>query len=131
MAIGYVGVMKFAESNTDDGHQILGYEPGRIVIDGQSYTDGLIVSPEHIITAWGPDAAAELAVEHFDALIELDPQVIVLGTGERQVFPDPRVYRAAMQRGLGVEIMDTGAACRTYNILMSEGRKVAAGLMML
>ena len=122
--------MKFAESDVDGGHRILGYEPGRIQVDGKSFRDGLIVSPDRVITPWGPDCAADLSAEHFEPLIELDPQVIILGTGERQVFPDPRVYLAAMRRGLGVEIMDTGAACRTYNILMSEGRRVAAGLIM-
>jgi uncharacterized protein len=123
--------MKFAEADTEGGHLILGYEPGRIVVDGRSYQNGLIVSPEHIVTGWGPESAADLAAEHFEALIELDPQVVILGTGERQVFPDPRVYLAVMQRGLGVEIMNTGAACRTYNILMAEGRRVAAGLIMI
>jgi len=122
--------MKFAEADTEGGHLILGYEPGRIVVDGRSYNDGLIVSPERIVTGWGPESAADLAEEHFEALIELDPQVIILGTGPHQVFPDPRVFLAAMQRGLEVEIMDTGAACRTYNILMAEGRRVAAGLIM-
>lgn len=123
--------MKFAEADNEGGHLILGYEPGQIVVDGRSYKNGLIVSPEHIVTGWGPESAADLAEEHFEALLELDPQVVILGTGERQVFPDPRVYLAVMQRGLGVEIMNTGAACRTYNILMAEGRRVAAGLIMI
>jgi uncharacterized protein len=122
--------MKFAEASSDGGHLILGYEPGRIVIDGQAYSDGLIVSPERIVTGWGPDAASDLTAEHFAPLLEIDPQVIILGTGYHQVFPEPQIYLAAMQRGLGVEIMDTGAACRTYNILMSEGRKVVAALIM-
>ncbi len=123
--------MKFAEADTDDGHLIQGYERGRIIIDGRIYAQGLIVSPERVLTGWGPESAADLTAEHFEDLVKLDPQVIIVGTGERQVFPDPRAYLAAMQRGLGVEIMDTGAACRTYNILMAEGRKVAAGLIML
>jgi uncharacterized protein len=121
--------MKFAEADSTGGHLILGYEPGRIVIDGRSYRDALIVSPEHIVTGWGPTSATDLAAKHFDALVELDPQVVILGTGDRQVFPDPEAYLPVMQRGLGIEIMDTGAACRTYNILMSEGRRVAAGLI--
>jgi len=109
---------------------IVAYDPGRIVIDGRIYEEGLIISPAQLVTGWGPELPTDLAAEHFDALIELDPEVIILGTGANQFFPDPRVYRAAMQRGLGVEIMDTGSACRTYNILMAEGRKVAAGLIM-
>jgi uncharacterized protein len=122
--------MKFAEADTDGGHRILGYGPGRIVVDGRSYVDSLIVSPDRIIAAWGPSTAADLRAVHFETLTALNPQVIVIGTGERQVFPDPHLYFALLERGLGVEIMDTGAACRTYNILMSEGRRVAAGLIM-
>jgi uncharacterized protein len=122
--------MKFAQANPDGGYLILGYEPGRILVGERVYTQGLIVSPERIVPGWGPARAEDLAVEHFEALVELDPQVIIVGTGERQVFLDPQDYLVALQRGLGVEVMDTGAACRTYNILMSEGRKVAAGLIM-
>lgn len=123
--------MKFAEASTEGGHLIVGYEPGRIVVDGRSYKEGLIVSPERIVPGWGPEIAADLAEKHFEAIVALDPEVIVLGTGKHQVFPEPRVYLAAMQRGVGVEVMDTGAACRTYNILMAEGRRVVAGLIML
>jgi uncharacterized protein len=123
--------MKFAEASTEGGHLIVGYEPGRIVVDGRSYNEGLIVSPERIVPGWGPEIAADLAEKHFEAIVALDPQVIVLGTGKHQVFPEPRVYLTAMQRGVGVEVMDTGAACRTYNILMAEGRRVVAGLIML
>lgn len=123
--------MKFAEADTHGGHLIQGYERGRIVVNGHSHSDGLIVSPERLVIGWGPKLAADLTADHFRQLIELDPQVVILGTGARQVFPDPRLYAAATRSGLGVEIMDTGAACRTYNILMSEGRNVAAGLIML
>ena len=130
MVIGYVASMRFAEADSDGGNLILGYAPGRVLIGNRAYTRGLIVSPETILTPWGPDKAADLAAEHFEALVGTEPQVIIIGTGERQVFPDPRAYAAALQRGLGVEVMDTGAACRTYNILMSEGRKVVAGLVM-
>ena len=122
--------MKFAEADSGAGHLIDGYWPGRIVIDGHSYDASLIVSPGRIVTGWGPTCAGDLNQDHIAALIELAPQVIVIGTGERQVFPDPRVYFVATARGVGIEIMDTGAACRTYNILMAEGRKVVAGLIM-
>jgi uncharacterized protein len=122
--------MKFAQADIGGGHLILGYEPGRILIGDQAYTRGLIVSPGRIVAGWGPVRAEDLATEHFEALVALDPQVIIVGTGKCQVFPAPQVYLPALQRRLGVEIMDTGAACRTYNILMSEGRRVVAGLIM-
>lgn len=130
VSVGYRADMKFSEADTSGGHLILGYDPGRILIGGRVYTHGLIVSPEHIDPDWGPESATDLAAEHFEALAALDPQIILVGTGRRQVFPDPRTYRTVLQRGLGVDIMDTGAACRTYNILVSEGRKVVAGLIM-
>ncbi len=130
MSIGYLADMKFSEAGSDGGYLILGYGPGRILIGGRVYTRGLIVSPERIDTDWGPKNAADLAAEHFEALLALDPQIIIVGTGKHQVFPDPNTYLTVLRRGLGVDIMDTGAACRTYNILVSEGRKVAAGLTM-
>ena len=74
-----------------------------------------------------------MTLKHLDALIAIEPEtrIIVLGTGETQVFPDPALYFAVIGRGIGFEVMDTGAACRTYNILISEGRRVVAGLMPL
>jgi uncharacterized protein len=130
MSIGYVAGMKFSQADAGSGHVISGYESRRIFVNDQAYGTGLIVSPGCIVTDWGPERAADLAPHHFEALVETDPQIIILGTGERQVFPDPQAYLAVLQQGLGVEVMDTGAACRTYNILMSEGRKVTAGLIL-
>lgn len=121
--------MRFSEADIGSGHRIQGYEPGRILIGGRSYRSGLILTPERIVDGWGPADPAQLSVDHVAVLVDLAPQVIVIGTGERQVFPAPSVYAGAMRSGIGVEIMDTGAACRTYNILMAEGRKIVAGLI--
>jgi len=121
--------MKFSEDAGGGIHRIDAYGGGRIVVNGRDYFTGLIVSPQRILEAWGPAEPAGLAPAHIAALLALDPQIIVLGTGGRQVFPHPRVYADAWSRGLGIEVMDTGAACRTYNILVGEGRRVAAGLM--
>jgi len=121
--------MKFSQADSGDGHLIEGYESGLVLIDGKGYRRGLILTPDRIVTDWGPTNAADLTEEHIRALVALDPQVIVIGTGQRQVFPNPAVYVAAMRCGVGVEIMDTGAACRTYNIVMAEGRRIVAGLI--
>ena len=123
--------MKFSQADSGDGLTIDSYEPGCIVINERSFREGLILSPEQIISGWGPANPEDLTVEQVRALVALEPQVIIIGTGERQVFPHPEVYAAAMGLGVGVEIMNTGAACRTYNIIMAEGRRVAAGLMIL
>lgn len=121
--------MKFATYDTDTGYLIQGYERGRVFVGGKTYETGIIVTPQRIITGWGPATPDDLAAEHIAAMVDLEPQVMILGTGPRQVFPDTGICGVALQRGLAVEVMDTGAACRTYNILMSEGREVVAGLI--
>ena len=63
-------------------------------------------------------------------IAQLEPEIALLGTGDRQRFPHPRLIQALMARGIGVEVMDTSAACRTYNIVMLEGRRVAAALLL-
>ncbi len=123
--------MKFSEADPSDGLPIRGYAPGRIRVGDKDYATSLIVTPVRVLAPWAPRSAAELAREHFETVLGLNPELIVLGTGERHQFPDPAIYAAVIGRGVGIEIMDTGAACRTYNILMSEGRRVAAALIML
>jgi uncharacterized protein len=122
--------MKFSEFDTDATTLIEAYEHDRVRIAGRDYTGGVLVSAEGITAGWGPDSPADLAAEHLEPLLEAAPQVVVLGTGRRQKFPDPAVYFALLEQGIGVEIMDTGAACRTYNILAGEGRRVVAALLL-
>ena len=121
--------MKFSEIDRGSGHLIEGYGPDGILVAGRRYHAGLALTAERIIAPWGPANPADLAPEHLATLLDLTPQVILLGTGARQVFPAPAIYAALRERRLGLEVMDTGAACRTYNILLAEGRRVVAGLL--
>jgi uncharacterized protein len=121
--------MRFAETDDRGGNLVQGYGPEGIRIGGRTYDGGLILTPGRIIPGWGPVVPGGLEPEHLEALLALDPEVIVLGTGAVQVFPAPALYRLPGARGVGIEVMDTGAACRTYNILMAEGRRVVAGLL--
>lgn len=89
----------------------------------------LIVTARELISSWPPRTFDELAAEHFAVLADLGVEIILLGTGATQRFPHPRLTRALMERRIGIEVMDTGAACRTYNILVGEGRSVAAALL--
>ncbi|WP_295385569.1 Mth938-like domain-containing protein [uncultured Thiodictyon sp.] len=123
--------MRFAETDDSGGNLIQAYGPEGIRIGARTYRGGLIVTPGRIIADWGPIDSAGLSAEHLQALIDLNPELIVLGTGATQVFPDPSFYAAALERRIGLETMDTAAACRTYNILMAEGRLVVAGLLPL
>jgi uncharacterized protein len=125
--------MRFAEADNGGGHLIDAYGVDGISIGGRCFTRGLIVTPSRVQEGWGPPHAADLTLRHMDELLGFEPaanvQIVVVGTGGAQVFPDPACFAAAVERGIGIEIMDTGAACRTYNILMSEGRRVVAGLL--
>ena len=121
--------MRFAEADDSGGYLIAGYGPEGIRVGGRLLGGGLVVTPERLIEDWGPAEPTSLDPGHLQTLIDLEPEVIVLGTGQVQVFPPPELYLRIMALGIGFEVMDTGAACRTYNILMAEGRRVAAALM--
>jgi uncharacterized protein len=123
--------MKFAHDDVSTSPLVRAYEPGRIQVGEISYSRSLIVSQGRVLDDWRPQTADQLGSEDFAPVLALDPEVIVLGTGVNQRFPDPTTYAAVMSRGVGLEIMDTGAACRTYNILMSENRRVVAALIMI
>ncbi len=122
--------MKFAEIEDTNANVIEGYGDGRVRINGRDYTRNIAVSAESIELDWGPDDVDGLSVAHLEAVLGDATQVLLLGTGSRQRFPSPDVQFALMARGIGVEVMDTGAACRTYNILVSEGRDVVAALIL-
>ena len=89
----------------------------------------VILSPADIVFDWPPRRAADLTAEQLQAVLALQPEVMLIGTGDRQHFPDPQVLAAVYRAGVGVEIMDTQAACRTYNVLVQDGRRVAAALI--
>lgn len=122
--------MRFNLETASNKHVIQGYADGRVQIGGQEICRSVIVSPERLLTDWPPQGFADLEAEHFRVLVELQAQIVLLGTGQRQRFPQPQLLRVLLQAGIGVEVMDTSAACRTYNVLMMEGRLVAAALLL-
>lgn len=101
-----------------------------ITVRDQVIQRSVILSPGVIIADWPPDSIEALQAEHFAAALELQPQVLLLGTGEQQHFPSPEVLAPIYQAGIGVEVMNTPAACRTYNVLLQEGRQVVAALIL-
>jgi uncharacterized protein len=107
------------------------YGPGQVTINQQAHRRSLLVTPSRLITDWPPQSFSDLLERHFDQIRELNPEVVVLGTGARLQFPRTADTRALIQANIGLEVMDTGAACRTYNILMQDGRRVAAALLMI
>ncbi|HLQ25816.1 MAG TPA: Mth938-like domain-containing protein [Acidiferrobacterales bacterium] len=121
--------MKIHLQNSEGANIIRGYSPDRVIINQETYTRSLIVLPQRIIRDWPPRLFTELAPEHFALIMELEPEVVLLGTGRRLQFPKPSLTSVLVEAQIGIEVMDTAAACRTYNILMGEGRNVAAALL--
>ncbi|MFL6656369.1 MAG: Mth938-like domain-containing protein [Sulfurifustis sp.] len=108
---------------------IRSYTAGRITVNQEVFTGSLIVTPDRIIGDWRPRAFADLTAADFDTISRLNPEVVLLGTGARLQFPAPALTRVMVVANIGFEVMDTGAACRTYNVLMAEGRTVVAALL--
>ena len=108
---------------------ITGYGEGYVMVNRQRFERSLVVLPERILLDWPATSFEALAPEHLAALAGLDREIILLGTGARLRFPRPEIMRALVQSGVGVEVMDVQAACRTYNILLAEDRRVAAALL--
>lgn len=123
--------MRFQLETGGQANLIRTYAAGCIVVNQESYSHSLIVLPQQIVADWGPQDFEALAPTHFDALVALNPEVVLLGTGQRQRFPRAELLTSLVTAGIGWEVMDTAAACRTYNILMGEGRNVAAALLMI
>ena len=115
--------MKLHSSTTGQYQTVSGYFDGGVEINGQPFDYSLLVLPKSAPRAWPVSSFEELGVEHFEQLLAENPDVVILGTGERQRFVHPRLTAPLIGKQIGVECMDTNAACRTYNILMGEGRK--------
>ena len=122
--------MKLHLTTTAGLNMITGYAPGHILVNGRRHETNLIVLPDHVQPDWLEGGFGELAVSHFEVLVLHRPEIVLLGTGSRQHFPQPALYRGLIEARIGLEVMDTGAACRTYNILAAEGRRVAAALIL-
>jgi len=108
---------------------VTAYGDGYVEINEQRYDASIIVLPEGAITPWPVDRFETLDATHFSLLLDFQPEIVVFGSGARLRFPHPHLLAALTQRRIGVETMDLHAACRTYNILMAEGRRVAAALL--
>lgn len=100
-----------------------------ITVAGETFEAGLILSPESVHPDWPVTAPAELTQAALEVVLGLQPEVVILGTGKAQRFPDPAITMMFYQQGIGIEVMDTRAACRTFNILVMEERRVVAALM--
>lgn len=121
--------MKFALADPTDGYLIHAYDEQRILIGDRAFRRSLILLRDRIIDDWRPRHFDQLEAGDLDILESLQPDLVLLGTGDRQRFPAASLYHTLIDAGIGLEVMTTPAACRTYNILAGEGRRVAAALL--
>ncbi len=123
--------MKISLETGSASHRIRAYGEGSVTVNEDVYTSDLIVMPETIVTQWANATVAELTPDHLAVLEPHEPEIVLLGTGRKQRFPPAQLMASLARKGIGLEAMDTAAACRTYNVLMSEDRRVAAALLLI
>jgi uncharacterized protein len=121
--------MKLHSSVTTGLLAITAYDAGYIAVNGRPLTKSFLLTPQRLVEDWPPGSPDRLTEADLQAVADLNCPIVLLGTGSRQRFPAPALLRPLIDRRVGVEVMDTYAACRTYNILMAEGRDVAAALI--
>lgn len=121
--------MKLHTTPTQQYQTVTGYDDKGVEINAAHYGYSLIVLPEEAPVAWPVARFEDLTIEHFAQIDAISPDVVIVGTGARQRFAHPTLFSMLTKRRIGIECMDSQAACRTYNILMAEGRKVALALI--
>ena len=121
--------MKIEREQAEGRNMFTGYGEGYVEVNRTRYAASLVVSGENIVTDWPLANVEALSADHYAAILELKPEILLLGTGAKFVFPEPALLAPLRKAGIGVEVMDTPAACRTYNILLGEGRNVVAALV--
>jgi uncharacterized protein len=122
--------MQLTLENPDFRYYLRGVSAAGILVNDSRIAHSFILSPMTLIENWRPAGVDELNAEDMQPLLELQPSVVILGTGQKQRFPSAAVMAACLTRGIGIEVMDNAAAARTFNVLATEARKVVAGFLL-
>jgi uncharacterized protein len=122
--------LKFEREQPGGRNSFTGYGAGWVAVNGERHGASLVVGAGNIVAGWTARSIDALTPGDLAAIVELAPEIALIGSGERFAFPDPAVLAPLYAAGIGVEVMDTPAACRTYNILLGEGRNVVAALIL-
>ena len=121
--------MKFHLANISGRNVFTAQGSAYVQVNEQRYTRPIIVTPEQVLLDWNARSFAALTESDFSHFLMLKPEILILGSGDQHRFAHPQLYRALSAAGIGVEFMSTPAACRTYNILAAEDRKVVVGIL--
>ena len=122
--------MKLHRSDAIGKNAITGYGEGYVLVNQARHERTVVVLPDQLVTDWAASTFESLTADHLAALLPLEAEIILLGTGPRLQFPPAEILAPLIRARVGYEVMDVQAACRTYNILVSEERKVAAALLL-
>ncbi|AKC87424.1 Mth938-like domain-containing protein [Pseudoxanthomonas suwonensis] len=123
--------MQLSHERPDYAWVLRGADGRRARVNERVLERSFALAPDQLLEDWpAPAAPGALEPAHLEPLLALAPELVVLGTGERQVFPPPAVLAACLTRGIGIEVMDNAAAARTYNVLAGEGRRVVVALLL-
>jgi len=122
--------LKFQPDRAEGVNTITRHDPSSLWVGTVSFGHSLLVPWHGAVQAWAPAHVEQLQAEHFEQALALQPELLIFGSGTRHRFIAPALVRCLIERGIGVETMDTAAACRTYNVLASEGRAVIAALLL-
>ena len=107
-----------------------GHGADYVAINGQHFQQPMVVTADGVRSDWAPADFDSLTAAHFDYFLQMKPEVLLLGTGAKQRFARPELFSGLIRAGISIEFMDTPAACRTYNILVAEDRKVVAAVLL-
>lgn len=121
--------MKLHQDQNASINTVTGYGTDHLMINKVRHDGNLLLTADRIVSGWAPGGFAGLTEQDFAAARALGVEIVLVGTGSRQRFPSPALLRPLIDARIGFEIMDLAAACRTYNILVAEGRSVAAALI--
>ena len=122
--------MKFQPDVLAGTNVITRHDPDALWVGNTRFGHSLLVPWTGTVLAWAPARSEDLTEQHFEALLALNPELVIFGSGPRLRFVSPALTRALIARRIGVETMDTPAACRTFNVLVSEGRSAVAALLL-
>jgi len=122
--------LKIEREQAEGRNMFTGYGEGYVAVNGTRHGSSLVVAADRLVTDWPVASVEGIGADHLAAIVELRPEIVLLGTGRTFTFPEPRLLAPLHNAGIGVEVMDTPAACRTYNILLGEGRNVVAALIL-
>ena len=121
--------MELQLDNYSFRHPVRSFAGNTAIIGELLYTASFIVTPKRVVSNWPPQSPNQLAIDDIEMILELDPELILVGTGNTLRFPDSEILKGVISAGIGIDFMGSYAACRTYNILAAEGRHVAAGII--